>query len=465
MLDLESLLEGKREEMIRDLRELVKIESVKDAACPGAPFGPGVREALDLVLQKGQAMGFAARNVDGYAGHLEFGVGEELIGVLAHVDVVPAGSGWTHPPFGGEVSDGRLYGRGSSDDKGPVIACLHALATLKEAGFAPRRRLRLILGCDEESGWECVDRYFAAEERPAYGFSPDAEFPLIIAEKGQLGLEMSRCWGGVEAPEAAVRVVALHGGTRPNIVPDTCRARLRVQATVLPEVLDILRQSAMPLETTEREDGLELAATGMAAHASLPQKGVNSIGRLLLGLAGLMPYLPGEQAEVVRFLAEGIGLDYDGSGLGLACQDASGALTLNLGTLSWDEKGVTVKVDIRYPVTVGRQAIFGPMRDKAELSGLRTAVYNELPPLQVPDDHPLAVKLLQVYNERVGGQAAPLAIGGRTYACAIGTGVAFGPVFPGRPEVAHQRDEYIDLDEFMLMAKIYAAAMAALTAE
>lgn len=449
MNNLDQLVETRRAEMIGDLRQLVRLESVKDTGYPGAPFGKGIREALTWFLARGQALGFTTKDLDGYAGHLEFGEGREILGVLVHLDVVPAGGEWVHPPFAGAVESGRLYGRGTMDDKGPAVACLHALAALRDSGFVPGRRIRLILGCDEESGWECMEHYFTTEERPTFGFSPDAEFPLILAEKGQLGLTLKRRWGA--GPEAASRIAAVHGGTRGNVVPDSCTAQL---------VGDLAAKPSDRVTLTETPMGLTLAAKGVAAHGSLPEKGENAIIKLFRELAALADRLPVEQAKAVRFLAEAIGPHYDGSGLGIAFSDSvSGALTLNLGTVSWDETGLTCQADIRYPVTADKEAILAKVRERAGAAGLEVSVYNHLAPLHVPADHPLITKLMRVFRDKTGSDAPPIAIGGRTYACSIGIGVAFGPSFPGRPEMAHQRDEYVDLEEFVLTAKIYATAM------
>ncbi len=458
---LDEYLEAQRESMIRDLRALIGIRSIKGPSLPGAPFGREIRAALDFVLDRGKALGFAVKDVDGYGGHVEWGAGSELVGVLAHLDVVPAEDGWRHPPFGGEIDAGRLYGRGASDDKGPVIACLYALAALRASGWTPRRRLRLILGCDEESGWECVERYFAVEERPLYGFSPDADFPPIMAEKGLLSLELRRRWS--DPGGGPVRIGILQGGTRSNIVPERCLADLAVPADRRAEAAAGLRAAGHPIRLTQDGEAIHIETEGVAAHASLPEQGLNAIGRMCLSLRKIADWLPQEQREALKFLSDGIGLTYDGSMLGIACRDAvSGPLTLNLGTVAWDEQGARIRLDIRYPVTADKQSILDRISREASHAGFAMQIIVDLPPLYVPEDHPLVEKLKRVFAAKTGNDAAPIAIGGRTYACAIGTGIAFGPIFPGRPNVAHQRDEYIDLDELMLCAKIYAAAMAEL---
>lgn len=462
-MNFDPYIDARRAEMIHDLQELIRIESVAGPAGPGAPFGAGVRAALDFVLARARAMGLTVYNADGYAGHAELGEGGKIVGILSHLDVVPAGDGWTYPPFGGELVAGRIYGRGAVDDKGPVIACLYALAALREAGFHPAGRLRLILGGDEEGGsWESIKYYFRVAEKPAYGFSPDADFPVINAEKGHLWISGRRKWPGKPARGGPV-ILAAWGGTRPNVVPDFCRLVL-APGGAEEEFRRVLTGVGPDLTWEEQGGELVISARGRAAHASLPERGKNAIGHLFTALVPLAGYLPPAQAEMVRFLAAAS--RYDGKGLDLQRVDGvSGALTVNLGTLSWDENEVVFALDIRYPVTADGNELTAILAEKLAGQGMAMKVEHHLPPLYFPAEHPLVATLLRVFREKTGQEAAPLAIGGRTFACALPVGVAFGPVFPGRPELAHQADEYIEVEELILAAKIYAAAMAALTAE
>ena len=463
MTRLDEIVTTRRQAMIGDLREIVGVESVKGPAQPGAPFGPAISTALELMLAKGAAMGLIPKNLDGYAGHLEFGSGAEIIGVLVHLDVVPAGEGWEHPPFGGAIENGRLYSRGAVDDKGPAIACLHALAAMREAGLQPKKRIRLILGGDEESGWDCMKHYLAHEECPAFGFSPDAEFPLIMAEKGHVNIELSRGWTDESAAQA--RIVSIKGGTRSNTVPESCRAVVAAPSERSQEIQALLSAFGSDSLTLDTDgDKLIIDVQGLAAHASQPEQGINAIGRLCLALRALQPVLSKEQGDVLEVLGGRIGLTHDGAGLDIACCDGvSGALTLNLGLIDWSGEGVRAVLDVRYPVTADSGWLVGRAAMAVQGSGLVATVKSLIPPLHVPVEHPLVIKLMKVFAEKTGSTAPPIAIGGRTYACAIGTGVAYGPIFPGCPEVAHQHDEYIGLDELVLCARIYAAAMAALT--
>ncbi len=226
------MLNLRKEELINELQQLIQIESVLDEnnASEDAPFGQGPLEALQWMLNKGEEYGFTTKNIDNMAGHIEMGQGEELLGILCHVDVVPASNGWTYPPFKGEVVDGKLYGRGAIDDKGPTIAAWLAMKMVKDANIHLNKRVRMIIGADEESGFRCVKRYFEKEEMPTVGFAPDADFPLINAEKGIANLEFTL----INHMQESEQLLSFQAGKRTNMVPDLAEA---VVENVDPEII------------------------------------------------------------------------------------------------------------------------------------------------------------------------------------------------------------------------------------
>ena len=184
------LIDSYRDDFTKMLQRWVRIPSVKSEAEDGAPFGREIRNMLDTAMEDARKLGFAVRDFDGYACDITLGEAEEKIAVLGHLDVVPVGDGWTKPPFEALIENGRMYGRGTNDDKGPVLASLFAMKAIQEAGIPLKKSIRLILGCDEESDWEDMAYYGAHEQIPDMGFSPDAMFPLINTEKGMLCLEL-----------------------------------------------------------------------------------------------------------------------------------------------------------------------------------------------------------------------------------------------------------------------------------
>jgi succinyl-diaminopimelate desuccinylase len=441
-VNLEQVVQQYEQELIKDLQSLIGIPSVRDmsTAGPGAPFGKEVRVALEWYLDRAKEMGFTVKNVDGYAGHVEYGEGEELLGVLAHLDVVPPGEGWKYPVFGGEIAEGKIYGRGVVDNKGPAILALYALKAMKDNGVVPNKRIRVIVGCDEESGMECVKYYFQHEEKPTLGFSPDADFPLIHAEKGIL--QMKALWKGEDVG------LCLSGGERPNVVPPKAEAYLTGDRK-LPQ-----GQDQISIESTP--DGTKVIASGLASHASVPHKGDNAIVRLLNALEGSEV---GEHAEKLKFIAN-IGLGLNGEGLDIELvDDVSGKLTCNLGMIKFAEGRGEVVIDVRSPVTFPLEQTLERARARLQAAGFEVEVLTFDQPHHVPKDSALVQALLKVYREHTGDQGDAYAIGGGTYTRKLAGAVAFGPMLPGRDDVAHIANEYFALKDLRVCLKIYTGAI------
>lgn len=444
-----------KDALVKDTQTILRFASVREApAGSDMPFGRENAAALEFFLELGRQLGFKTENFSGYAGHVEYGQGEEILGVLCHLDVVPAGDNWTYPPFGGIIANHRLYGRGAVDNKGPAMACLYGLAALKSMGFGPKRRIRLIVGLDEESHWECMKHYLQHAEKPSLGFAPDAEFPIINAEKGILvagikgAVPESRRW----------QLLSIQGGSRPNMVPDGCRVRLNSpgQEAEQSELLVALESVGAKAMISCSGPVAELVFSGVSAHASMPHLGDNAVYHALRFLASL------GFGGLVGTLAEKLAFQHHGQGLGIGFADQeSGSLTVNLGVIAGQGDTLEVKLDIRYPVTFSEEQV---------VAGLRAAIGQEavfthegaIGALHVPSDSYLIKTLQRVYQLCTGDEPNLLAIGGGTYARAIEQAVAFGPVFPGQPELAHQRDEHIAIDDLVKLTWIYAEAMMAL---
>lgn len=272
---LDQEIDELKEELITAVQKCIQLDSVKDLekAGPGAPFGIKIQHCLEWTLALGEKLGFAVHNFEGYAGHIEMGEGK-LLGILGHLDVVPAGDGWSAPPFSGQIGDERIYGRGATDDKGPSLAALFAMKAIKNAGLPLTKRVRLILGTDEESGWADMDYYKQHSDLPEIGFAPDAEFPLIHAEKGILHLELSKEY------DQLPHVLLVQGGERANVVPDLCRVTLK--DLNFQEVTTQLNDFNFPegvtahIESHSNASPLQIVFQGAGAHGSMPQNGKNS---------------------------------------------------------------------------------------------------------------------------------------------------------------------------------------------
>lgn len=436
-------------DMLAALQKILRVNTVKSAAEPGKPFGAGNAACLDAFLAMAEDMGFETYNCDGYAGHVDFGDGETF-GVLGHLDVVPvADKGWTCDPFGGEIKDGFLYGRGVLDDKGPVVSCLFAMKQLKDEGFRPSKKIRLIVGCDEESGWGCMDYYARKVPLPKTGFSPDGDFPVINVEKGV-------CHIDIDAGALPSGVKEISGGQRVNIVMDECRAVIEGGVSVYkqsgaaaPEKTFSGKKSDLRLEA----DGKNVIVTafGKAAHGSTPEFGDNAAKKLFAALSALFP------GDKTISLANAVCADYYGETLGIAMSDGvSGKMTVNVGRLRAENGRLVMGLDIRYPVSCTESDL---LKKLSAATGAAYKITGSHKPLYVPEDNPLVKTLLDVYKSVTGEAAAPLAVGGATYARALPCGVAFGPVFPGDEKVIHETNERVSLDKLRLMTELYYTAI------
>ena len=434
------------------LQENLRIPSVQGDAQDGAPYGIEVRKSLDHVLSCAEKMGFRTENVDNHLGWCEYGEGEEMVAVLGHLDVVPAGDGWSFDPWGGEIRDGRIWGRGAMDDKGPSIAALFALAALRDSGLPIKRRIRLLFGCNEETGAADVKYYLAkGGEVPVMGFTPDGEYPVINGEKGIINVTFSRTY----EQRGELKLLSVHGGTAPNVVPAAACAKLGCSRELAERIAKL---HAQKVRYTATEYGLFVEAEGISAHGSTPNQGENAIGRLVLALDTL-PF-EGEAAEVIHFLAATLGMETDGKSAGISLHDdVSGALTLNWGTLDADEAGMSLRINYRYPVTKGYEDCGPALNETFAAAGFVKDAELHKAKLYIPEDSELVRTLLKVYQEHTGLDGKPKCIGGGTYAKMLPNTLAFGPIFPGDEVREHKPDEFLEIPKLMKNAQIIAAAM------
>lgn len=454
---LNDLIDQSFDRLVQDTRDLVAIESVLDETVSrdNAPFGEGIARALELALKKAKQMGFYTKNTDGYAGYAQYGTGGDLVGILTHLDVVPAAGDWCVPPYSAKVLNGRLYGRGSVDDKGPGLACLYAMKAIKDSGLPISHRVRMIWGTDEETFARGIHYYLDREEAPDYGFSPDAEFPVIYAEKG-----IARFQYQLAYPSGNPHIISLQAGSRLNIVPDLAKA------VVCGITEERVNQAIQKLGLTEHfqmspcREGLEMVSLGTASHACYPEEGYNAIENLLVLLDVLLDDVSHPLSRLIHVLAAKLQLTSDGKLLGIACSDpTSGALTINLAILQADSHRAVVKFDMRYPVTQDGDALLKQLEDFGPSLGAEYSLIQHKPPLYVEKDQPVIKALQRAYSECTGQPAEPISIGGGTYCRYVKNTVSFGPVFPGQKELAHQANEYISLEDLRKIAKIYAQAI------
>lgn len=457
----------RKEELLHTTREFLKIPSILDEqnGKPGAPFGEEVARALDFVLQQCESMGMKTKNLDGYIGYGEMGEGDEMIGVLCHVDVVPPGDGWSVPPFSGTVTEERIISRGAIDDKGPTMAALFAAKIIHEMGLPLNRRVRLIFGADEESEWRCIERYKKTEEMPAFGFAPDADFPLIYAEKGMynIGVKIN-----IDSEHyGSIQLLRFHSGLRSNMVPDMATVTLRfLNEEEKTQVKKTFHQFLQDRNCNGNwyEQGLEaeLAIEGRSAHGSTPQKGVHA-GWLMAKFLQTIQLDPAG-AFFIQCLQDCFVDDPFGEKLFIQTEhEDMGPLTVNVGVIQYSTENneeFHLSVNIRYPKNTNPDHLRERITER--LARYHATIIFEdksLTPHYVPKDHPLIKTLQRIYHEHTGEETEPIAIGGATYARSLPVGVAFGPLFPGREDTAHQKDEYILIEDLLTATAIYAQAI------
>jgi len=462
MLD-EKILEMK-DEIVASVQAALRIRSVEEDEKNGTPFGEGIQKALEHCLKLSETLGFTTVNLDNMIGYAEYGEGDEMVAVLGHLDVVPEGGGWTYPPYAAEIHDGKIYGRGATDDKGPTIGALYALKAIKDLRLPLKRRVRIMFGLNEESGSKCVAHYVTkGGEKPVAGFTPDAEYPIINGEKGIVTCKYRRTFTQAED----FRLESISGGIAVNVVPDYAEAVVIVPASRTEEIeakaknADRIlsdRISTQKISAEGNESTMVINASGVSAHGSTPEKGLNAVSILLEFLHSLN--FPGELGEFLDFTHNFIGLDVNGQKLGIYSEDKiSGKFVFNLGVIGGDDNEIFLEMNMRYPVTNTYEEFIDIFKAKMNSGKLDEIYLRHKKSLYVSPETPFIKKLQKVYEEKTGDKADLVSIGGGTYAKALDNIVAFGPIFRGQPMVEHKPDEYIKIDELIKNVQIMAAAI------
>jgi succinyl-diaminopimelate desuccinylase len=463
-------VEKRKDDLLKDTQNLLHIKSLLDEVntFPDAPLGKGVKEALDFMLTLGEKDGFKPKNVGNLAGHLEFGEGEELLGILCHVDVVPAGDGWTSDPFAAEIREGKIFARGAIDDKGPTMAAYYAMKIVMELGLPLKKRVRMIIGTDEESDWRCVEHYFEHEEMPALGFAPDADFPIINAEKGIADMDIVQKVPVEEGGKGKIEVLRFTSGQRYNMVPDHAAVTLNIlenQMDVVQRFTDFMKEHRLEHHSHVENAELILEVKGVSAHGLEPKNGINA-GLFLAEFLSKLN-LNRTALDYFKFVSRYFFNDSRGVSLGAAySDDISGELTINPGKLSYTpQSGGSIGLTCRYPVTNNMDETREKLDELLQEKGFVIGKFKDTKPHYVDENEFLIQTLKKVYEEQTGEEAYLISIGGGTYARSLKSGVAFGPLFPGRPDIAHQKDEYIDIDDLLKATAIYAQAIYELAGE
>lgn len=438
-------IESNFNDFIADLQSLIKIPSVYEEDDSKYPFGKNIDDALKEMLSIGKKLGFKTYyDPDGYYGYAEYGNGEEMVGVLGHIDVVPSGDlkKWNTNPFDPVIVDGKLFGRGTQDDKGPTLAAMYAFKSLLDSNSTMNKKIRFIYGTDEENLWKGINEYNRKERIPDYGFTPDASFPLIYAEKGLLQVDL------VAKNETDI---ILKGGDAYNSVPSNISYEYKN-----PQALE---EALKDLGFEYKRENNDVTIMGKSVHAKDSEKGINSILRLLIAMNKI-----GLKSKSIDFVVDNIMEDAFATKIFGECTDeASGNLKFNIGKINIDEDREVLNIDIRIPVSVEKEFVINKLDKVAQKYGFHIEENDYLRSIYTSLDSELVKTLMQSYVEVTGDtKSQPISSGGATYARAIDNCVAFGPAFPYTKETEHQPNEYVELDEIKTAIEVYSLALAKL---
>ena len=450
MIDFLEEVYKRKDDILSDIKTLCEIPSVLDEATAngGQPFGRACRDALDAMLAIGRRDGFVCEDVDGYAGHIDIGDQEDTFGVLGHLDVVPCNaSGWNTDPYQMTIRDGKLYGRGVADDKGPLIAGYYAAKIIHELDLPVKMKTRIIFGCNEENGSRCMQYYFTKKPFPKLGFTPDAEFPVVYGEKAGAHFQIT---GEVEKDN----IIGLYSGTRANIVPEICEAYVVGNYKQYRDsYMQYLNENGLHGSLEEEGNHTKLTLVGKSAHASTPEEGINAATYMCRYLSTI------SQNKLVHFINDCFYNDHYGEKLGIAYKGLMGHLTVNLGIVNYKDGNVKMIVDMRVPHEVSDEVLTKPVEERVVQYGLKQQ-HHLGKALYVDPQSDLVQALHNSYVEFTNDfESKPQAIGGGTYAKSMPNCVAFGAGFPGVDNKIHQNNEEIAIDDLLKATAIFAKAI------
>ncbi|MBO0481114.1 M20 family metallopeptidase [Candidatus Enterococcus courvalinii] len=430
-MNIHQLIEANKEQFYQDLNEVIQIKSVKGAPEKTAPFGRGPKAALEKALSLSENYGFKTANVEDAVGYAQWGNDSEYIGIVGHLDVVPEGAGWSFPPYRLTKKAGRFYARGILDNKGPIIACLYGMKLLKEAGFVPKKTIRILFGTDEESGSSDIPMYLSQEKPPTFGFTPDCKYPVVYGERGIVNYQILTTFDAQELNQLG----NFDGDQAKDHVPD------QLSVTINQE---------------------EVTVSGKRAPSNAPELGENAITLLAEKIMNDQ-LVTGELQNYFSWIADSLANQHNGEGLALNFEDKdSGKLILTPYELLKTETGLALSIAIRYPVSIAEEEVTQKLLKQLPKNSTMNVV-RRIKSSSFPKNNPFVQKLSAVYEDVTKEDGTPVTTTGATYARSMPNIVAFGPSFPGQKGIAHNQDEYMDENDLLLNLEIYMRAIIALT--
>ena len=464
---LDQYFEAHTADMLADIAKLVSINSVTAPATGTAPFGEGTERALACALDFAQRDGFTVKNFENYVGTIDYFSDRRKaeLGMLAHLDVVAQGDGWSRDPFTMTERDGKIYGRGTADDKGPAMAAYYAMKAVKDLGIPLKKNVRLILGTDEECGSSDIRYYFKKEAAPKHVFSPDADFPLINIEKGGLRNDFTAEYA---EDTALPRIKSIRGGHTANVVPRT--AEVVVEGITAEQAANFCNaaqeRTGIFFTVSEQEGGVCIHALGESAHAAMPGGGNNAV----TGMLDLLCSMPFARSEGFTKLCAVHSIfphgDWLGKSAGIAMEDdISHELTISFDIFTYMATGFTGTFDCRSPLCANNGNVRDVLLKKFADAGIFMSDKPMKQPHHVAEDDPFVKTLLSCYEDYTGREGYCMAIGGGTYVHSIEGGVAFGCSMPETENRMHGPDEFAVIEELVVSAKIFAQVIVELCGE
>ena len=444
-------------DIIETISKSVQIKTVLDTPVEGGPFGQGNKDCLEYVLSVADKLGFRTVNLDGYCGYAEIGEGDEIVGIIGHLDVVPEGDGWKVPAYSGALVDDEIWGRGTIDDKGPIIISMYVVKALMDEGMKFNRRVRIIFGCNEETGSKCMEHYLEVDEPITYGVTPDSNFPVIFAEKSINNIFLS---GNAEG-RGRVRLAYFDGGIVINAVPDVCRFTLTADGVLgrvemdkaIYNISKKLDSNGIKFTCESKEDWANFVVYGKAAHGSVPHHGVNAVSYALDGLDGIV------DDDFVEFYNRCIGTCVHGEKLGCFAEDEYGKIAVNVGLCHYENGVFEVRINSRLPFNTNSQKMVEQIKSTVGDS-VKVDLKSSSQGFKMDKDSKMIKALMNAYATVTGDtKSRPICSCGGTYAREFSNCVAFGPEMEGYGEmIIHEPNERLSLRAIEAIFDIYLKA-------
>lgn len=459
---LNEIIDKYRDEIVEQLRRYVQIKSVCDKPAGKFPFGEDVQKAYEYIMGLAEKKSFECRNFNNYAGDITLGT-YPYVGAALHSDVVPEGDGWSVNPYSGEVLNGKIYGRGTTDNKGSTIAVLYAMIAIRESGLPLSKGIRMIVGnCEEGGDFPCIKHYMKQNELPECGIVPDAMFPAVYAEKSfyTYGYKKDFNQNLIEESKDGIRLIKAEGGTAVNVVASSANAEFEVDGNIN-SFVDLCFNIAedATIEINKSKNRVLISFEGKSAHASKPELGINAICKLTAMLEHI-EYEPASVCRMFKQLSKKISYDTNGEGLGVDFSDCTGALTNNVGILKYENGSFEVKMNIRCPIHTSKETLENELIRNAYEMGMEYELINYNPHFYKEKNSEFIKKLVGIYQEMSGDVTSePIAHGAGSYARVMKNFVPFGPVCPGEEVTFHQPNENISIEKLIDITKIYAQTL------